>query len=102
MEFRVVRLGLDFVPDGNERVLILADDEEALERGNTPAFRMEVRSASARVLVEQIADVVSAGRPRCPLCGQPLEGDGEHFCPSSNGHSEHLEIPTDEVAGGGA
>ena len=96
VEFRVVRLGLDFEAEGDERVLILADDEEALERGNTPAFRMEVGRAAARALVAQITDVVSAGRPRCPLCGQPLEGDGQHFCPSSNGHSEQLEIPTDE------
>ena len=97
VEFRVVRLGLDFEFEGDERVLILADDEEALERGNTPAFRMEVRRATARALVAQIADIVSAGRPRCPLCGQPLEGDGEHFCPGSNGHGEHLEIPTDDA-----
>ena len=97
VEFRVVRLGLDLDVEGDERVLILADDEEALERGNTPAFRMEVRRAAARALVTQIAGVVSAGRPRCPLCGQPLEGDGEHFCPGSNGHGEHLEIPTDEA-----
>jgi hypothetical protein len=78
-------------------VLILADDEEALERGNTPAFRMEVGRGAARALVAQITEVVSAGRPRCPLCGQPLEGDGEHFCPGSNGHSAELEIPTDEA-----
>ena len=38
---------------GHERVLILADDEEALERGNTPAFRMEVGRAAARALVAQ-------------------------------------------------
>ena len=95
VDLRVVRLGLDFENDG-ERVLILADDEEAMTRGNTPAFRMEVGRSHARALVTQITDVVSAGRPRCPLCGQPIEGDGQHFCPGSNGHSEVLEIPTDE------
>jgi uncharacterized repeat protein (TIGR03847 family) len=100
VEFRVVRLGLDFESDGDGRVLILADDEEALEHGNTPAFRMEVGRGAARALVTQITEVVSAGRPRCPLCGQPLEGDGEHFCPGSNGHGADLEIPTDEVEEG--
>ena len=96
VDLRVVRLGLDFQNEG-ERVLILADDEEAMTRGNTPAFRMEVGRGHARALVAQITEVVSAGRPRCPLCAQPLEGDGQHFCPGSNGHSEALEIPTDDA-----
>ena len=96
VDLRVARLGLDFENEG-ERLLILADDEEALSGGNTPAFRMEVGRGHARALVTQITEVVSAGRPRCPLCGQPLEGDGQHFCPGSNGHSKELEIPTDEA-----
>lgn len=95
VDLQVVRLGLDFENEG-ERVLILADDEEALSGGNTPAFRMEVGRGHARALVTQITEVVAAGRPRCPLCGQPVEGDGQHFCPGSNGHSEVLEIPTDD------
>jgi uncharacterized repeat protein (TIGR03847 family) len=37
-------------------------------------------------LREQIDEIVSAGRPRCPLCGRPLSADG-HFCPESNGHA---------------
>ena len=96
VDFQVVRLGLDFQNE-DERLLILADDEEALSGGNTPAFRMEIGRAAARALVTQITEIVSAGRPRCPLCGQPLEGDGAHFCPGSNGHSQELEIPTDET-----
>ncbi len=95
VDFLVVRLGLDFESEGIERVLILADDQDALDRGNTPAFRMEVGRTAARALVEQISEVVAAGRPRCALCGQPLEGDGRHFCPGSNGHSEEAEIPSE-------
>jgi hypothetical protein len=30
--------------------------------------------------------VTASGRPRCPLCGSPLDGS-LHFCPGSNGHS---------------
>ncbi len=37
---------------------------------------------------EQIGNIVSRGRPRCPLCGTPLSGT-PHFCPPSNGHA-HL------------
>lgn len=38
-------------------------------------------------LEDEIEEIVSAGRPRCPLCGRPVTGDA-HFCPESNGHTE--------------
>ena len=41
-----------------------------------PAERRETRAAEA---------LVAAGRPPCPICGQPLDPDG-HVCPRSNGH----------------
>lgn len=93
VEFQVARLGLDYSEDGGGRVRLLADDQEALTQGATPAFRMEIGRDAARSLVARIGSVVAAGRPRCPLCGQPLEGDGAHFCPGANGHSEEAEIP---------
>ena len=96
VEFRVARLGIDFEAGDGGRVLILADDEEALTRGATPAFRMEVGRAASRGLVARIGDIVAAGRPRCPLCGQPLEDGGRHFCPGSNGHAAETEIPGDD------
>jgi len=97
VDLRVVRLGLDYSEDEDGRVRILAADQEALEQGNTPAFRMELGRSDARALVSQIAEVVAAGRLRCPLCSHPLEGSGEHFCPGSNGHSVDEEIPGPEV-----
>jgi hypothetical protein len=30
-------------------------------------------------------ELVSSGRPPCPICGQPMDPDG-HVCPRSNGH----------------
>ena len=95
VELRVVRLGLDYSEDEDGRVRILVDDQEALEQGNTPAFRMELGRTAARALVAQIGEVVAAGRPLCPLCGRALEGDGQHFCPGSNGHSGDEEIPAE-------
>ena len=44
--------------------------------------------AMALALIQRIPPIVEAGRPLCPLCRQPLEGDGGHFCPGSNGHSD--------------
>ena len=93
--FRIARLGLDFLPE-DERVVILADDQEALERGDTPGFRIEITRAMALSLVEAIPSIVAAGRPLCPLCGRPLEDSGEHFCPGSNGHSADEPIPEEQ------
>ena len=93
VELQVARLGLDYSDDDGGRVRILADDRDALERGDTPAFRMEAGRDAARALAAQIAGVVAAGRPRCPLCAQPA-GEGEpHFCPGANGRSRERRLP---------
>ncbi|MBA3552828.1 MAG: DUF3090 family protein [Actinobacteria bacterium] len=36
------------------------------------------------------ATVCAKGRPRCQLCGQPMDGD-DHRCPALNGHREQDE-----------
>jgi uncharacterized repeat protein (TIGR03847 family) len=41
-----------------------------------------------RALSRAAQEVVSQGRPICPLCGQPIDPEG-HFCPRSNGHGTH-------------
>ena len=95
VDFRIARLGLDFQPE-DEHIVLLADDREALESGGTPAFRMEITRAMALSLIEAIPSIVGAGRPLCPLCGRPLEGEGQHFCPPSNGHSTDEPLPSAE------
>lgn len=87
VDMRIARMGLDF-DDERNRLVLLADDREALEHGDTPAFRLELTRAMAMAMIESIPRIVAAGRPLCPLCGQALEGDRQHFCPGSNGHSD--------------
>jgi uncharacterized repeat protein (TIGR03847 family) len=41
--------------------------------------------AQARAFARRCARVVSAGRPACPFCGQPLDPTG-HICPRANGY----------------
>lgn len=93
IDMQLVRLGIDFQ---NTHVVLLADDQEGFDRGDTPTFRMEMSRAGALGLVRSIVDVVSAGRPKCPLCARPMEDDGQHFCPGSDGHSLLLPIPGPE------
>jgi len=93
VDMQVARLGLDYDTE-NERVVLLADDQTALERGDSPAFRMEIARDNALQVIKVIEQTVAGGRPLCPLCHQALEYDGQgHFCPGGNGHSKDLEVP---------
>lgn len=93
VDFPIARLGLDFDQE-QERLIVLADDGAALERGDSPTFRMEMNRAQALAVIKVIEQVVASGRPLCPLCRQPLNVAGDqHFCPPTNGHSAELELP---------
>lgn len=93
VDIHVARLGLDYDAD-TERVILLADGPAALERGDTPEFRMEISRAQALATMRSIEEAVAGGRPLCPLCHQAVEFAGQaHFCPRTNGHSADLEIP---------
>lgn len=93
VDIQVARLGLDYSTE-NERVILLADGPAALERGDTPEFRMEISRAQALATMRSIEEAVAGGRPLCPLCHQAVEFAGQaHFCPRTNGHSKDLDIP---------
>jgi uncharacterized repeat protein (TIGR03847 family) len=47
-------------------------------------LRVRIGPAEARDFVRRAEALVSAGRPACPFCGQPLNPEG-HFCPRRNG-----------------
>ncbi len=48
------------------------------------ALRVLVAAGAARAFARRAGRLVDAGRPSCPLCGQPLDDD--HVCPRQNGH----------------
>jgi uncharacterized repeat protein (TIGR03847 family) len=56
------------------------DDEDGPD-----LFRVRVEPADARRFAARAIRVLAAGRPPCPLCGQPLDPQG-HLCPRRNGH----------------
>ena len=63
------------------------DDDEADDDDvdGPDLFRVQLEATAARAFVERAVSIVSAGRPPCPLCGQPLDPQG-HICPRRNGH----------------
>lgn len=93
--FRAGTLSLGW--DTVDELLILEaaelTDEEEDEEEETDAdseegpdlFRVRLSPAEARRFVARAVRVLAAGRPPCPLCGQPLDPQG-HLCPRRNGH----------------
>jgi len=46
---------------------------------------VRITASMARAFSQRAMQIVSAGRPPCPLCGLPLDASG-HICPRQNGH----------------
>jgi uncharacterized repeat protein (TIGR03847 family) len=83
VDFKAGRMSLGY--DQRKETFAVAAEEiaETDARGQQVSWEMGV--AQARALCAKIAEIVAAGRPRCPLCGAPM--DGKHVCPLSNGHA---------------
>jgi uncharacterized repeat protein (TIGR03847 family) len=67
-----------------EAIEALQADEDDDEDG-PDLLRVRMTADAARSFVERAFRVVKAGRPTCPLCGNPLDPTG-HICPRKNGH----------------
>jgi uncharacterized repeat protein (TIGR03847 family) len=66
--------------EADEAVLEIADDDP----DGPDLLRVRIAAPEARRFVDRAVRVVAAGRPPCPLCGQPLDPQG-HLCPRRNG-----------------
>ncbi len=67
-----------------EALVELEDDDE----DGPDLLRVRLSADAARSFVERAFRVIRAGRPPCPLCGNPLDATG-HICPRKNGHYVH-------------
>ncbi|GII32160.1 DUF3090 domain-containing protein [Planotetraspora mira] len=96
-DFRVGTMALAWDPDTSQVVIEAQeategdeDDEPFVvevddDRPEPAILRVRISPAAARAFSRRALDVVAAGRPPCPLCGQPLDPDG-HICVRLNGH----------------
>ncbi|MEO6885771.1 MAG: DUF3090 domain-containing protein [Jatrophihabitantaceae bacterium] len=94
-EFRVSAMGLAWNSDAGLVVIeaqaptedVATAEQTLLEdvEDGPDALRVLMEPTRARAFVERARQVISAGRPPCPLCGRPLATDG-HICPRSNGY----------------
>lgn len=94
-EFRVAAMGLAW--DGDQGLVVIeaqAPTEEPETAEETlledvaegpDALRVLIEPPTARAFIQRARLLVSAGRPPCPLCGQPLSAGG-HVCARLNGY----------------
>jgi uncharacterized repeat protein (TIGR03847 family) len=67
-------------PEAEAEAIDIEDDDE----DGPDLLRVRLTAEAARGFVERAFRVVRAGRPPCPLCGNPLDPTG-HICPRKNG-----------------
>jgi len=96
-EFRVGTLALAWDDDSGQVIVEAQSVEpqtpESEETAEAPAsveftgdmLRVRISPETARAFSKRAQRVVAAGRPPCPLCGNPLDAEG-HVCPRQNGH----------------
>ena len=61
------------------------DEDDDEDEDGPDLLRVRMSLDAARSFVARAGRVVAAGRPPCPLCGNPLDPQG-HICPRQNGH----------------
>jgi uncharacterized repeat protein (TIGR03847 family) len=71
----------DDEPDQDDDEPELSDDDPE----GPDLVRVRLTPARARAFAERALRTVAAGRPPCPVCGQPLDPTG-HLCPRRNGY----------------
>ena len=95
-EFRAGTMTLSWDPD-DERVVIEVFpyteaavvspeqvDEDFEEPEPDEIFLVRIPAGFARAFVKRAEQVLEAGRPTCPFCGNPIDPDG-HLCVRANG-----------------
>ncbi len=66
--------------EADEELEVADDDPDGPD-----LVRVRLTPTRARAFAERALRTVAAGRPPCPLCGQPLDPAG-HLCPRRNGY----------------
>ena len=87
--WRAGRLSLGYEQDRDMMFLELEEMVEAEEGQAEEAdvVRLWASREQMMALARHGAAVCAAGRPRCDLCGNPMDPEG-HICPALDGHQE--------------
>jgi len=103
-EFRVGTMGLGWDSEAQTVVVeLLAVSETEFDASvvlddaedGPDAVRVFLTPESAQQFAARSTRVISAGRPPCPLCDEPLDPDG-HICVRTNGYRRGAWIASDD------
>ncbi|MGH3659542.1 MAG: DUF3090 domain-containing protein [Micromonosporaceae bacterium] len=61
------------------------EDTLEVDEDNLDRLRVRLTPEETRAFIDRARRLVAAGRPPCPLCGNPLDPAG-HLCPRHNGY----------------
>jgi uncharacterized repeat protein (TIGR03847 family) len=86
-DFRVGTMALAWDPERSQVVIEAQEviDEDDLDSPEPAVLRVRISAGAARAFTQRALQIVAAGRPPCPLCGQPLDAAG-HVCVRLNGY----------------
>jgi len=91
VEFKAGEVMMSYSPAGHAFYLLAYERVDA-ERGEAEpeeglaSVSFWISVAQAEALAQEALRICAAGRPRCFLCGLPVNPEG-HVCPRSNGHT---------------
>jgi uncharacterized repeat protein (TIGR03847 family) len=69
---------------GETEMAAEVDEDDAELDDESDVMRVHLEPRKALAFAQQALEVVAAGRPPCPFCGQPLNPEG-HICARRNG-----------------
>ncbi len=100
-EFRVAAMGLAWNGDAGLVIIEAQAPVETPEEAEQTlledvddgpdALRVLIEPGEARSFIDRARALISAGRPPCPLCGQPLDPAG-HICARLNGYHRGISL----------
>ncbi len=86
--FRVGQLSIGY--DEEEDMIWLIAKASVLNedpnQDGVPSVRFVGSREQMRAMSEHALEIISQGRPVCPLCGRPIDRNG-HFCARTDGHA---------------
>lgn len=86
IEFKVGQLLLNHDAAGNSFYLLAHEVAEPEAEEDSASVSFWITFVQAEALAEEALRICAAGRPRCFLCGLPIDAEG-HVCPRANGHA---------------
>jgi uncharacterized repeat protein (TIGR03847 family) len=91
--FRVGQLSIGYDEEDDmiwlvAKELVVNEAGEVIDpsREDVPAVRFVATRSQMRAMSEHALEIISKGRPVCPLCGRPIDRTG-HFCARTDGHA---------------